>query len=191
MKAIRSLETGKRATAADIEPRRLTQRLVTAHPERLRYVVYAFERGMTVREVAAPDHHGPLVPLPGQADRRRAAGRRQTPLDAHRRRPPHRQAHGHLRRPPRHAWRGEGNRGPDKFARLAKQHGIRRSSSWSTPAPPSSNPSRPTSTAATTKKTKPSRRPRRRSSSSAAAPTASARASSSTTAAATRRLPSG
>ncbi len=34
MKAIRSLETGKRATAADIEPRRLTQRLVTAHPER-------------------------------------------------------------------------------------------------------------------------------------------------------------
>ncbi len=51
MKAIRSLETGKRATADDIEPRRLTQRLVTAHPERLRYVFYAFERGMTVREV--------------------------------------------------------------------------------------------------------------------------------------------
>ena len=52
MKAVRSLETGKRATAADVEPRRLTQRLVTAHPERLRYVFYAFERGMTVREVA-------------------------------------------------------------------------------------------------------------------------------------------
>ncbi len=52
MKAVRSLETGKRATAADIEPRRLTQRLVTAHPERLQYVRYAFERGMTVREVA-------------------------------------------------------------------------------------------------------------------------------------------
>ncbi len=51
MKAIRSLETGKRATAADIEPRRLTQRLVTAHPERLRYVFYAFEKGMSVREV--------------------------------------------------------------------------------------------------------------------------------------------
>jgi carbamoyl-phosphate synthase large subunit len=52
MKAVRSLETGKRATADDIEPRRLTQRLVTPHPERLTYIRYAFERGMTVREVA-------------------------------------------------------------------------------------------------------------------------------------------
>jgi len=52
MKAVRSLETGKKASAADIEPRRLTQRLVTPHPERLQYVRYAFERGMTVREVA-------------------------------------------------------------------------------------------------------------------------------------------
>ncbi len=52
MKAVRSLETGKKATAEDIEPRRLTQRLVTAHPERLSYVRYAFELGMTVREVA-------------------------------------------------------------------------------------------------------------------------------------------
>src|SRR6202035_5244011 len=52
MKALRSLETGKKATADDIEPRRLTQRLVTPHPERLAYIRYAFERGMTVREVA-------------------------------------------------------------------------------------------------------------------------------------------
>ena len=52
MKALRSLETGKKATAADIEPRRLTQRLVTPHPERLAYVRYAFEKGMSVREVA-------------------------------------------------------------------------------------------------------------------------------------------
>jgi carbamoyl-phosphate synthase large subunit len=52
MKAVRSLETGKKATAEDIEPRRLTQRLVTPHPERLSYLRYAFERGMTVREVA-------------------------------------------------------------------------------------------------------------------------------------------
>jgi carbamoyl-phosphate synthase large subunit len=52
MKAVRSLETGKKATADDIEPRRLTQRLVTPHPERLAYVRYAFERGMSVREVA-------------------------------------------------------------------------------------------------------------------------------------------
>jgi carbamoyl-phosphate synthase large subunit len=52
MKAVRSLETGKKATADDIEPRRLTQRLVTPHPDRLSYVRYAFERGLTVREVA-------------------------------------------------------------------------------------------------------------------------------------------
>ncbi len=52
MKAVRSLETGKKATADDIEPRRLTQRLVTPHPDRLAYIRYAFERGMTVREVA-------------------------------------------------------------------------------------------------------------------------------------------
>ena len=52
MKAVRSLETGKKATAADIEPRRLTQRLVTPHPERLQYVRYGFERGMSVREMA-------------------------------------------------------------------------------------------------------------------------------------------
>ena len=52
MKAVRSLETGKKASADDIEPRRLTQRLVTPHPERLSYVRYAFERGMTVREVS-------------------------------------------------------------------------------------------------------------------------------------------
>jgi carbamoyl-phosphate synthase large subunit len=52
MKAVRSLETGKKATADDIEPRRLTQRLVTPHPERLSYVRYAFERGMTVRAVS-------------------------------------------------------------------------------------------------------------------------------------------
>jgi len=52
MKAVRSLETGKKATATDIEPRRLTQRLVTPHPERLTYIRYAFEKGMSVREVA-------------------------------------------------------------------------------------------------------------------------------------------
>jgi len=52
MKAVRSLETGKRATTDDIEPRRLTQRLVTPHPDRLAYIRYAFEKGMTVREVA-------------------------------------------------------------------------------------------------------------------------------------------
>src|SRR6185503_14156362 len=31
---------------------RLTQRLVTPHPDRLAYIRYAFERGMTIREVS-------------------------------------------------------------------------------------------------------------------------------------------
>ncbi len=52
MKAIRSLETGKRLGAEAVEPRRLTQRLVTAQPERLTYIRYAFRLGHTVREVA-------------------------------------------------------------------------------------------------------------------------------------------
>jgi carbamoyl-phosphate synthase large subunit len=52
MKAVRSLETGKKGTDDKIEPRRLTQRLVTPHPERLAYLRYAFDIGKTVREVA-------------------------------------------------------------------------------------------------------------------------------------------
>ncbi|MBS1815821.1 MAG: carbamoyl-phosphate synthase large subunit [Acidobacteria bacterium] len=52
MKAVRSMETGKKASARDIDPRRLMQRLVTPHPERLQYLFYAFEQGMSVREVS-------------------------------------------------------------------------------------------------------------------------------------------
>jgi carbamoyl-phosphate synthase large subunit len=52
MKAVRSLETGKKGTADAIEPRRLRQKLVTPSPERMAYLRYAFDTGMTVREVA-------------------------------------------------------------------------------------------------------------------------------------------
>ena len=52
MKAWRALETGKKTGAEVLEPRRLTQRLVTPQPERLSYIRYGFERGMSVREVA-------------------------------------------------------------------------------------------------------------------------------------------
>src|SRR5216684_4619032 len=51
MKGVRSLETGKKAGAEKIEPRILTQRLVTPHPERLAYLRYALEQGMTVKEL--------------------------------------------------------------------------------------------------------------------------------------------
>ncbi len=52
MKAWRSLETGKKTGAEILEPRRLTQMLVTPRPDRLGYIRYAFERGMSVREVS-------------------------------------------------------------------------------------------------------------------------------------------
>ncbi len=52
MKAVRSLETGKKSGSETIDPRRQTQRLVTPHPERLQYLRYAFENGMAVREAA-------------------------------------------------------------------------------------------------------------------------------------------
>ncbi len=51
MKATRSLETGKKM-ADVIEPRRLRQKLVTPSPDRLAYLRYAFDEGMSVRDVA-------------------------------------------------------------------------------------------------------------------------------------------
>jgi carbamoyl-phosphate synthase large subunit len=51
MKGIRSLETGKKVGAEKIEPRILTQRLVTPHPERLTYIRYALHQGMSVKEL--------------------------------------------------------------------------------------------------------------------------------------------
>ena len=51
MKGIRSLETGKKLGAEKIEPRILTHRLVTPHPERLSYLRYALHQGMTVKEL--------------------------------------------------------------------------------------------------------------------------------------------
>jgi carbamoyl-phosphate synthase large subunit len=52
LKGVRSLETGKSISSEKIEPRILTKRLVTPHPERLQYIRYALETGMSVREIA-------------------------------------------------------------------------------------------------------------------------------------------
>ena len=51
LKGVRSLETGKRIGSEKIEPRILTKRLVTPHPERLPYIRYALSQGMSVREI--------------------------------------------------------------------------------------------------------------------------------------------
>jgi len=52
MKAVRALDTGKRIGSEPIEPRILTQRLVTPHPQRLAYIRYAIREGHTVKELA-------------------------------------------------------------------------------------------------------------------------------------------
>ena len=52
MKGVRALDTGKRIGGEKIEPKILTQRLVTPHPERLSYVRYALRQGHTVKQIA-------------------------------------------------------------------------------------------------------------------------------------------
>jgi carbamoyl-phosphate synthase large subunit len=52
MKGIRALDTGKRLGSEKIEPKILTQRLVTPHPERLAYLRYAIRQGHTVKQLA-------------------------------------------------------------------------------------------------------------------------------------------
>lgn len=51
MKGIRALDTGKRVGGQKIEPKILTQRLVTPHPERLAYIQYALRQGHTVKQL--------------------------------------------------------------------------------------------------------------------------------------------
>ncbi len=52
LKAVRSLETGRRLESDAIEPKIVTKRLVSPHPERLQYVRYALSHGWTVPHVA-------------------------------------------------------------------------------------------------------------------------------------------
>jgi carbamoyl-phosphate synthase large subunit len=51
MKGIRSLDTGKRIGGSKIEPKIMTQRLVTPHPDRLAYVQYALRQGHSVKQL--------------------------------------------------------------------------------------------------------------------------------------------
>jgi carbamoyl-phosphate synthase large subunit len=52
MKGVRALDTGKRVGSEKIEPKILTQRLVTPHPERLSYIRYAIRQGHTVKQLS-------------------------------------------------------------------------------------------------------------------------------------------
>jgi carbamoyl-phosphate synthase large subunit len=50
MKGVRSLDTGRKSDAETLDSRLLTQRLVTPHPERLTWLLYAFAQGVSVKE---------------------------------------------------------------------------------------------------------------------------------------------
>ncbi len=52
-KAIRSLETGKKAGSEIYDPELITQRLITPTPDRLNYVRYALAQGRSVKEISA------------------------------------------------------------------------------------------------------------------------------------------
>src|SRR5262249_37762545 len=52
LKGVRALDTGKKVGSERIEPKILTQRLVTPHPERLSYVRFALRQGHTVKQLA-------------------------------------------------------------------------------------------------------------------------------------------
>src|SRR5512146_1342173 len=51
LKGVRSLETGKRVGAESIEPKIVTKRLVTPHPERLQYMRWALSNGWSIEQV--------------------------------------------------------------------------------------------------------------------------------------------
>src|SRR2546427_436340 len=52
LKGVRALDTGKKVGSEKIEPRILTQRLVTPHPERMVDCRYALRQGYTVKQIA-------------------------------------------------------------------------------------------------------------------------------------------
>src|ERR1051326_6336810 len=92
-KGIRSLETGKAATAETFDPELIPQRLITPNPERLSYIRFAFEQGWTVeqvREITAIDpwflkHVREMVDLDAGLAKESLAGiSRETMLNAKR-----------------------------------------------------------------------------------------------------------
>ena len=58
-KAIRSLETGKSYEAEKFDPELIQRKLITATPERLNYIRFAFAEGYTVKQVAELTHIDP------------------------------------------------------------------------------------------------------------------------------------
>ena len=186
MKGIRSLDTGKKVGSDKIEPKILTQRLVTPHPERLAYVRYALRQGHTVKQLAKMTSMDPwflyqLKEINDQQLELEKHPMESIPTEVLR----ECQAHGLLRRAA-----GAGlaaGRARKKSGTCARSTASCPSTSASTPARRNSKASRRISTRPTKTKTRRRRPTRRKSSFSAAGPTASGRELSSITAAATPR----
>jgi carbamoyl-phosphate synthase large subunit len=183
-KALRGLETGIDGFSTRSSDREeIVQEIGEAGPERLLYVADAFRIGMSLDEIFEETAIDPWFLAQIEeiiASERALAGRTLASLS-----------------PTKSVPEGEGilDRrlarllATDEGAVRSRRHelGVGRSTSASTPAPPSSRRRPPTCTRPTTRSARPSRPSARRSWSSAAARTGSARASSSTTAASTRR----
>ena len=124
LKAVRSLETGKRLEAEAIEPKIVTKRLVSPHPERLQYVRYALRNGWTVPHVAKLTAMDPwfLYQLKEVGDELDGAGEKLSG-DDHRRGDARGQAQGNQRRADERAVEAAGARGRDQGVREAAGDG--------------------------------------------------------------------
>jgi carbamoyl-phosphate synthase large subunit len=126
LKGVRALDTGRRPGSEKIEPKILTQRLVTPHPERLSYVRYALRQGYTVKQLAKVTSIDPwfLYQLKEINDM-------QLELEKH---PMESMPAEVLRDAKRMGfsdarlatiWRLEGRGAPEKVRHLRKKHGVR------------------------------------------------------------------
>src|SRR3982751_3786293 len=125
MKGVRALDTGKRIGGEKIEPKILTQRLVTPHPERLSYIRYAIRQGHTVKQLAKMTSIDPwfLYQLKEINDM-------QLEVEKH----PMESLPGEVLRETKRmgfsddrlarAWRLEGKGSPEKVRHMRKKHGI-------------------------------------------------------------------
>ena len=123
LKGVRSLETGKRAGVEDIEPRILTKRLVTPHPERLAYIRYALAQGMSVREIAQMTNIDPwfLHQLKEISEEQAKLGEGEVDAERLQRS----EAHGLLRRAPGRSMVQRRQRlGGEECINFASQHGV-------------------------------------------------------------------
>jgi carbamoyl-phosphate synthase large subunit len=125
LKGIRSLETGRRIGSERIEPRILTKRLVTPHPERLQYLRYALEQGMTVRELAQMTNIDPwfLHQLKEIADEQMLMSRQSNLFEADQLRDLKRLGFSDMRLATSLRLH-EGRAGSEKVHQLRKQYGV-------------------------------------------------------------------